>query len=163
MISVPGSCQSQPILFMGKPSRNKNICLSLLVVCTIAVLIVPSYHQHDESGLSHTLKHGHPVNIHLSYDDSENSDLKAFKKDSSIGESCKGEYHFHFKKYLHRTGKTYDGDVTIDYDTALSIASNLLAYAPSLANYKHNYYILNYKNKKSAKTSSGLSPPNYSL
>ena len=149
---------------MKKLYSFQKTCLPFLIFAIVIVLNSPIYHQHVDDNHKHdSLIHADYVASHHPNDYSESIHRTDVFQDALPEKSHHTHNHAHYEKNLVRTIRTDSNRVETISVYTFDIFNNLPTCALALNKFSFNSYKPKHHSRNYAKTSSGLSPPLFSV
>ncbi len=147
---------------MSKLHSFKKILFHILVVATVISLHAPVYHQHVDDYHPAPIKHSDAVEHHHPGDYSVHSRMTTFLQEVLRDKPHQTHYHLHIDNHTYRNIRIYESKSKAASFQSLVAINSRGANTPVNQIWSYDYRPIYYSNH-SAKTSSGLSPPRYSV
>jgi hypothetical protein len=148
---------------MKKLYSFKKTYLHFLIFFIVIALCFPIYHQHIDNYHPEPLTPADHVTPHPPNDYSVSSHETILERESLPEGSHHTHYHSHFEKDFYRTRRIDTDKVKTMSVYTFEAFNSLSINSLVLKKQSHDYYNPKYYCNNYAKTSSGLSPPRFSI
>jgi hypothetical protein len=148
---------------MKQLNKLNKTYFNFIVFFIVIAIHFPIYHQHVDDHHPEPLKHTDNIEPHSPNDYSVNSHETILEPDVFTEESHDTHYHSHFEKDFYRTRRIDTNKFKTISVYTIDTFNNLPTHSLTLKKHSYDYYKPKYYSNNYAKTSSGLSPPRFSI